>query len=54
MSQRVLAEILGEAHSYIGTIETRSRRLDILETFKILKALGLTKSEISKLLERFF
>ncbi|MDL2296032.1 helix-turn-helix transcriptional regulator [Lachnospiraceae bacterium OttesenSCG-928-E19] len=54
LTQRDLAKMLGEAHVLIGTIELRSRRVDVLETYKILKALGLSKSEISKLLEKYF
>lgn len=53
LSQRALADIMGESHAFIGTIETRSRRMDFLETVRILKAIGLSKSEISKFLEKF-
>lgn len=54
LSQRALAERIRESHSFIATIELRERRVDIFETFKILKGLGLSKSEISKFLEKFF
>lgn len=54
ITQRELAERIGEMDTFITKTELRSRRLDVPETYKILKALGLSKSEISKLLEKYF
>lgn len=50
LSQRDLAKMCGVSHCYIGRIETHERRLDLIETLDILKVLGLSKSEILKLL----
>lgn len=54
LSQRALADRIHESAAFVATIEIRERRMDVLETYKILKGLGLSKSEISKLLEKYF
>lgn len=52
MSQRELAQRLGQTHCYVGRTETCERRLDIIDLINILKALELTDKEIMKFLER--
>ena len=40
VSQRELSRRLGKASSYIGKIEVGTRRLDVVELIRLLKALG--------------
>lgn len=54
LTQRDLAAKSGKILNFIGRTETCQRRLDIVETVVLLKALGLSKSEISKLLQKYF
>lgn len=42
LSQDALARRLGRPQSYIGKIETHERRLDALELFDLLEALGIS------------
>lgn len=53
ISQAKLAVLTGWSGNTIARIELRERRLDYFETVLILKAIGLSKSEISKFLEKF-
>ena len=52
MTQRTLALILGTSHCFIGRTEIKERRLDLIETLDLMKALGLSDKEILKELER--
>jgi len=52
ISQRELAQRLGQTHCYVGRTETCERRLDIIDLINILKALELTDKEIMKFLEK--
>jgi len=52
LSQRDLAQLWGASHPYVARTEIRDRRLDVLETIDLLKAMGLSKSEILKLIEK--
>lgn len=52
ISQRELANRLGQTHCYVGRTETCERRLDIIDLINILKALELTDKEIMKFLEK--
>ena len=40
LSQAELARLLGKPASFVGKYELGERRLDVVETFVILKALG--------------
>jgi len=52
LSQRDLAALLKTSRNFVGRTEIRDRRLDIIETIDLLKALGLPKAEILKLIEK--
>jgi transcriptional regulator with XRE-family HTH domain len=41
LTQRQLAELLDKPRSFISKIETRERRLDIVEFIAVARALGL-------------
>ncbi|MDR1207576.1 MAG: helix-turn-helix transcriptional regulator [Rickettsiales bacterium] len=47
-SQRELAKQAGVSHCFIGRMETRERRLDVIEAVEIMKLLGLSRSMILK------
>lgn len=53
LSQRALAELMGRSHNFIARTEMHERRLDYIDVVDILKAMGLSKSEILKFLEKF-
>jgi transcriptional regulator with XRE-family HTH domain len=53
LSQAELARASNMSKTTIGRIETRDRRLDYIDTVDILKAIGLSKSEILTFLEKF-
>lgn len=40
LSQRDLAEILGEHHSWVAKVELGERRVDVIEFARIARALG--------------
>jgi hypothetical protein len=42
----------GTSKTYVARTEIRDRRLDIIETIDLLKAMGLSKSEILKIIEK--
>jgi transcriptional regulator with XRE-family HTH domain len=48
LTQRTLAKELGVSNCYIARVETKERRLDILETIDYLRALKLNNDEILK------
>lgn len=48
LSQTALAERLGRPQSFIGKIETLERRVDALELFDLLAALGLSADVFAK------
>lgn len=52
LSQVALSKLWGVSSTYIARIELRERRLDILETIDLLRAMGLSKSEIMKIIEK--
>jgi transcriptional regulator with XRE-family HTH domain len=51
-SQRKLAEVAGTSRCFIGRTETRERRLDLVETIDLMKHLGLSKTEITRIIEK--
>ena len=51
ITQRELAKILGVSNCYIARVETRERRLDLLETIDYLRALRLNDTEIASFLQ---
>ena len=53
-SQRKLAKEANVSHCYIGRMEIKERRLDLIETIDIMKVLGLSKTEIIKIIEKLF
>jgi transcriptional regulator with XRE-family HTH domain len=53
LSQNALAKVLGESNAYIANIELRERRIDMFETIKMLRGIGLSKSEVIKLIEKY-
>jgi transcriptional regulator with XRE-family HTH domain len=46
LSQRQLAERLGKPRSFVSKLETRERRLDIVEFVAVARALGLEPREL--------
>lgn len=48
LSQTTLAERVGRPQSYIGKLETLERRLDALELFDLLAALGASADKFAK------
>lgn len=46
MTQRQVAKALGKPPSWIARIETRQRRMDLLEFIAIARALGLKEGEL--------
>ena len=50
-TQRTLAKALGVSNCYIARVETRERRLDLVETIDYLRALNLTSGEIAEFFE---
>ena len=50
-TQRTLAKTLGVSNCYIARVETRERRLDLIETIDYLRALSLSDDEIAKFFE---
>jgi hypothetical protein len=50
--QRKFAEIAKKDHCFIARTEICERRLDLIETIDLCKALGLNKNEILKLVEK--
>jgi transcriptional regulator with XRE-family HTH domain len=45
LTQTELAVILGRPQSYVAKVETLERRIDIIETWDWLRALGLDPNE---------
>lgn len=52
ITQRTLALMLGTSHCFVGRTEIKERRLDLIETLDLMKAMGLSKKEIIKELEK--
>ncbi|MCL2439353.1 MAG: helix-turn-helix transcriptional regulator [Alphaproteobacteria bacterium] len=52
LSQKDLALKLDVDTCYIGRMEIRERRLDLIELIAILKALGVSKREILAMVEK--
>lgn len=50
LSQRDLAKRLGVSNCCVARIETRERRVDVIEIIDYLRALGLTDAEIAAFL----
>lgn len=54
MTQRELAKKLGTSHCYVARIETHERRIDLIESIAMMRALNMSDnqiiSEIKKLL----
>ena len=50
-TQRALAQALGVSNCYIARVETRERRLDLIEIIDYLRVLGLSNNEIAKFIE---
>ena len=46
LSQRDLAERLGKPRSYVSKIETKERRVDVLEFIELAEALNLPPSAL--------
>ena len=52
VTQSILAEKLKKPQSYVSKYESAERRLDVIETYEILKALKIQPSVFWKELER--
>ena len=52
ISQRELANMANVSHCYVGRIETRERRLDLIEFIDLCKVLGLSKQETLDLIQK--
>jgi transcriptional regulator with XRE-family HTH domain len=50
-TQRTLAKALGVSNCYIARVETRERRLDLIETINFLRALDMSETEIEQFLQ---
>lgn len=48
LSQRDLADRLGKPRSFVSKVETKVRRLDIVELVAYAKALGMTAGELAE------
>ena len=46
MPQRELAKKLGTSNCYVARIETRERRIDIIETIDMMHALNMSDEQI--------
>lgn len=54
MSQRDLAEAVGREHSFVSRFELGDRRLDVVELYWILQALGVDPAQfLSELVREF-
>ena len=51
LTQRSLAKVLGVSNCCVARIETRERRVDLIEIIDYLRALGLTDTEIIDFIE---
>ena len=54
LSQAALAKLSNRSTNFIGRVEICDRRLDILESIDLLKAMGLSESEIIKVIKKLF
>ena len=53
LSQRDLAALVGREQNYIGRIETRQRRIDLVEMIQICRACGVDpEAEIARVVGR--
>ena len=52
LSQRDLAKLAKVSNCFIGRVETRERRLDLIEFIDLCKVLGLKKHDIIKIIEK--
>lgn len=52
ISQRELAKLANVSHCYVGRIETRERRLDLIEFIDLCKVLGLSKKDTLDLIQK--
>lgn len=52
ISQAELARLSNMPKTTIGRIEIRDRRLDIIDVIDLLKAMGLSRAEILKVIEK--
>jgi transcriptional regulator with XRE-family HTH domain len=50
MTQRQLAEKLGKPPSFVGKIESRERRVDLIEFVAFTRALGLSEVDLMRLI----
>ena len=50
-TQRTLAKALGVSNCYIARVETKERRLDVIEIVDYLRVLGLENDEIIEFLK---
>ena len=46
LSQRELAELLGKPRSFVSKLESRERRLDVVEMIAYAKALGIAPADL--------
>lgn len=54
MSQRDFAKAIGREHGMIARIELGERRVDVVEFFQLMKALGVSpEKEAAKLMRAF-
>jgi DNA-binding transcriptional regulator YiaG len=52
LSQADLAKLWGASKTHVGRTEIRDRRLDIIETIDLLKAMKLSRAEILKVIAK--
>jgi transcriptional regulator with XRE-family HTH domain len=50
MTQRDLAEALGKPPSWVGKIESKERRIDLIEFIAVARAVGLKEADLFRVI----
>jgi transcriptional regulator with XRE-family HTH domain len=48
LTQRTLAQRLGKPHSWVSKIESKERRMDVIEFIAVARALGLKEADLMR------
>lgn len=54
ITQRELAKKLGTSNCYVARIETRERRIDIVEAIDMMRALNMSEQQIIDQIRKLF
>lgn len=52
LSMRELAQIMGVPHSFVGKVEQRERKLDVIEYLHYCKGLGVSPTEGLRVIDK--